>query len=310
MTAIGRRSCGTSSPYWTEMSRARAAYSAPSAQRPAQNSTQARPQSARELLGSSRSRHSSYSRSSRRGPPPLRERCEGVHDRQRRLPHELLATDRAREVAGACGRSSGASASPANHFRMACTARARRRSTSSSSCSASSRAARAWSDDGLKRVAHASRQWISDRSAGEEVSRKASSSRGQSDRRSPARQGGQEPRRAGNPLVGPQGDRRESCVRASTRPRSARRAPQRAPDDAGRCGRPAASAEARARRVRRRRRAPRVLARVAACSRSAATSGSDSSSRARGDGPGRAGRSRSLRSRPCARRRSPAGALW
>ena len=51
---------------------------------------------------------------------------------------------------------------------MACTARARRRSTSSSSCSASSRAARAWSDDGLKRVAHASRQWISDRSAGEE----------------------------------------------------------------------------------------------------------------------------------------------
>ena len=34
---------------------------------------------------------------------PLRERCEGVHDRQRRLPHELLAADRAREVAGACG---------------------------------------------------------------------------------------------------------------------------------------------------------------------------------------------------------------
>src|SRR6476660_213683 len=46
------------------MSRARAAYSAASAQRPAQNSTHARPQSARELLGSSRSRHSSYSRSS------------------------------------------------------------------------------------------------------------------------------------------------------------------------------------------------------------------------------------------------------
>ena len=88
-------------------------------------------------------------------------------------PPTALGKSRARD-----GRSSGASASPANHFRMACTARARRRSTSSSSCLASSRAARAWSDDGLKRVAHASRQWISDRSAGEEVSRKASSSRG------------------------------------------------------------------------------------------------------------------------------------
>ena len=33
------------------------------------------------------------------GVIPPRERCEGVDDRQRRLPHEQLATDGAREVA-------------------------------------------------------------------------------------------------------------------------------------------------------------------------------------------------------------------
>ena len=99
---IGRWSCGISSPYWTEMSRARAAYSAASAQRPAQNSTQARPQSARELLGSSRSRHSSYSRSSKaRASSLFGSGREGVHDRQSRLPHQQFATDSAREVAGA-----------------------------------------------------------------------------------------------------------------------------------------------------------------------------------------------------------------
>ena len=47
------------------MSCARAAWSAASSQRPAQNSTQARPQSARALRGSSRSRHSRCSRSSK-----------------------------------------------------------------------------------------------------------------------------------------------------------------------------------------------------------------------------------------------------
>ena len=37
------------------------------------------------------------------GPLPLRERCEGVHNRQGRLPHELLAAHSAREVSGARG---------------------------------------------------------------------------------------------------------------------------------------------------------------------------------------------------------------
>ena len=86
------------------MSRARAAYSAPSAQRPAQNSTQARPQSARaapRLVALA----PLFVLALEQGASvlPLRERREGVHDRQRRLPHELLAADSAREVAGARG---------------------------------------------------------------------------------------------------------------------------------------------------------------------------------------------------------------
>ena len=96
----GRWSCGTSSPYWIEMSCARAACSAASSQRPAQNSTQARPQSARALRGSSRSRHSWYSRSSSaRASSLLSLTPRGCSTtRQRRLLHQLRAADGGREV--------------------------------------------------------------------------------------------------------------------------------------------------------------------------------------------------------------------
>ncbi len=180
-TAIGRWSCGTSSPYWIEMSCARAACSAASSQRPAQNSTQARPQSARALRGSSRSRHSRCSRSSRARASSL------VDDGARVFTTasvasctQLLAADGGREVVRSRRRCAGASASPANQPRIACTARARARSTSSSSSSASSSAARACSTQpSLKRVAHARRQWMTDWSAGREAaSRSASSSSG------------------------------------------------------------------------------------------------------------------------------------
>ncbi len=99
MSAIGRWSCGTSSPYWIEMSWACAACAAASAQRPAQNSTQERPQSARALRGSSRSRHSPVlALEERTGLVPPGGRREGVHDGERRLLHELLAADGGREV--------------------------------------------------------------------------------------------------------------------------------------------------------------------------------------------------------------------
>ena len=145
-SAIGRWSCGTSSPYWIEMSCARAACAAASSQRPAQNSTQERPQSARALRGSSRSRHSSVlALEQGAGLVPPGRRRERVDDGERRLLHELLAADGGREVVRLAPESCGASASPANQPRMACTACARARSTSSSSSSASSSAARACS---------------------------------------------------------------------------------------------------------------------------------------------------------------------
>ena len=65
MTAIGRWSCGISSAVLDRDVVGVSRVSAASSQRPAQNSTHARPQSARALRGSSRSRHSWYSRSSR-----------------------------------------------------------------------------------------------------------------------------------------------------------------------------------------------------------------------------------------------------
>ena len=129
-------------------------------QRPAQSSTQARPQSARALRGSSRSRHSWCSRSSstRRRP---RRAAQRVDDRQRRLLDEPIAADGAREV-GRDAQRLGALRLRRNQPRTACTARARAASASSSSSSASSSAVRACSSaaDCLKRVAHASRQWI------------------------------------------------------------------------------------------------------------------------------------------------------
>ncbi len=221
MTAIGRWSCGTSSPYWIEMSWARAAYSAASAQRPAQNSTQARPQSARALRGSSRSRHSSYSRSSKaRASFPLRGRREGVHDGQRRLPHQLLAADGAREVAGPRRKILGASASPANQPRMACTARAlpsqhvvvellgelERRTGMVEPWLEARRPREATVDVGLKRRLRG------------RLAQRLPRAAGRNDRSLSSSRGGQEPRRvrAGSRLGEEIGENR--CGRASTRP--------------------------------------------------------------------------------------------
>jgi hypothetical protein len=84
------------------------------------------------------------------GLVPLRGRGERVHQCLRRLLHQTLAPERAREVSGQLGRSSGAAASPTNQCRIACTARARcRRGSSSSRRSASSSAASACSNPDL-----------------------------------------------------------------------------------------------------------------------------------------------------------------
>ena len=114
--------------------------------RPAQNSTHARPQSARALRGSSRSRHSRCSRSSSaRASSRARRTSEGVDDR-RTSPPAPAARRRAAVAKSCAGAGSSGVASvagePAEH-RPHCLARARRRSSSSSS--ASSSAARACS---------------------------------------------------------------------------------------------------------------------------------------------------------------------
>ena len=129
MSATGRWSCGTSSPYWIGMSWALRRVLGRELPAPAQNSTQARPQSAWALRGSSRSRHSSSSRSSRARasslfddgasvftrasvasctscPPPTarREVALHVHGRSRRL---CVADDPAEDRRAPLGRELG-----------------------------------------------------------------------------------------------------------------------------------------------------------------------------------------------------------
>ena len=112
--AIGRWSCGISSPYWTRMSCARAAWSAASSQRPAQNSTHESSQSARALRGSSRSRHSRYSRSSSARAASLSTRRE-ERPRHRDCVASCTSSrvaDGGREARAHAPRTPGASASP------------------------------------------------------------------------------------------------------------------------------------------------------------------------------------------------------
>ena len=233
-----------------------AACAAASAQRPAQNSTQARPQSARALRGSSRSRHSRCSRSSRARASSLLEdgarvfTTASVASCTSCSPPTALAKSCAR-----AGRSSGASASPTNQPRMACTARARARSTSSSSSSASSSAARACSNPFLKRVAHARRQWIDrlKRRARGRLAQGFLEQRDAHDRRSRARRGGRAPRRAASRFPSRPAGRSRSLGRASTRRRRDAHELRRALGDGARRARPAASAGAPARRARPRR---------------------------------------------------------
>ena len=145
MTAIGRWSCGHSSPYWIEMSCACAAWSAASSQRPPQNSSQARPQSARALAArraraTPRARARAAARASLASTPA--RRCS-----RRRVSPPARAARRRRAVA----KSWQCSRPPAVHRRRR-TSRgsperraARARRSSSSSSSASSSAARACS---------------------------------------------------------------------------------------------------------------------------------------------------------------------
>ena len=87
------------------MSCARAACSAASCQRPPQNSSHERPHNARALRGSSRSRHSSSSRSnSRASLASPRQRREGVHEGERGLLYQLRSADRRCEVVRAGGK--------------------------------------------------------------------------------------------------------------------------------------------------------------------------------------------------------------
>ena len=94
--AIGRWSCGTSSPYWMEIScaRRRARPRAPSA-RPELDPRERPRAPGRSAARRARATPSSRSSSVR---AVSRMRRERVHDGQRRLLHELLAADRGREV--------------------------------------------------------------------------------------------------------------------------------------------------------------------------------------------------------------------
>ena len=94
ITAIGRWSCGTSSPYWIAMSCECAACAPARCQFPAQNSTQARPQSARALRGSSRSCQSPVLPLEQRARLlAARRRRIGVHDRLRPLLDQPVAAE-------------------------------------------------------------------------------------------------------------------------------------------------------------------------------------------------------------------------
>ena len=251
------------------------------------------------LRGSSRSRHSWCSRSSKARASTLFEdgarvfTTASVASRTSCSPPMALGKSRAR-----AGRSSDASESPANQPRMAWTARARRRSTSSSSCSASSSAARACSDPPLLRFAHARRQWMIDCSAGLEVaSRSAASSSAAPIEASRARRGEQAPRRVPSRFPPRPAGRSRSLGRASTRRQPDAHELQPALDDGARRARPAASAGAPARRARPRRLThhdrPPVSRRRRAEPRRRRPA---RPSRARGDAPGRAGPRRSPRS--------------
>ena len=152
--------------------------------------------------------------------------------------------------------------------------------------------------DGLKRVAHASRQWMLDRSAGER-SRLAQGFLEEGRRATDALQLGKEDKSLGAPGT------RSSVRNEIGENRACARPLARATLGARRSERPTMPVAVGAWRRQPKRvlaefggddGAPRVLASVAACSRSAATlSDPDSRSRARDDGPGRAGHSRSLR---------------
>ena len=238
MTALGRWSCGISSPYWTEMSRARAAYSA--AERPA-SSPELDPGETPERAGAPRLVPLAplfvLALEQGAGLVPLRSGRERVHDGQSRLPHEQLATDSAREVADPrrkilrCFRFAGEPTEDGLHRAGLSSQR------SSSSSSASSSAPRAWSNPGLE-LAHASRQWMT-RLKRRTRSRLAQGFLEQRDGTTVALELGKE-----DESLGAQGASsylreeigEDTFARASTRPRCAERAPQRALDDAGRVG--------------------------------------------------------------------------
>ena len=252
-----------------EMSWAGAACSAASSQRPAQNSTQERPQSARALRGSSRSCQSSCSRSrqfaGRVLSSKLARRCS-------RSPSVASCTSRSpptagREVEQSVKRSLGSpprrrttrgSLAPREHARRACRRRAARRARV---------AARAWSmpplearrpreaavDDGLERRARRRlpQRLLEQRDAVVETLQlgKEHEDLRRATSRSPARRAG----------------RSRSSWRASTRRQCDARELRRAHDDGAHRTRPAASAGAPARRARPRPpTAPRSAARLAA----------------------------------------------
>ena len=131
MTAIGRWSCGTSWAYWLEISCARAACSAASSSA----RTRTRPRRGPTARGRCAARPARAIRRTRaragRGPASRRGGRQGVHDRQRRLLHQLLPAKGARQLLGERTRSLGVGALPANQSRIACTARARARSPTS-----------------------------------------------------------------------------------------------------------------------------------------------------------------------------------
>ena len=88
MTAVGRWSCGISSPYCTETSRARAAYSAPGETPKRAGAPRLVPLTPDVVLALEQGA----------SLLPLRDGRERVHHGERRLPHQQFPTDSAREV--------------------------------------------------------------------------------------------------------------------------------------------------------------------------------------------------------------------
>ena len=158
---------------------AAAACSAASCQRPAQNSTQARPH---EGAGASRlvplAPLPVLALEQRAGLAPASTRARAC-SRSPASPPEPAARRRRRSRTRACRATEivRRPASPANQSSTACTARARARSASSSTWSASSSAERAWSDPALEASGPRKAAADADCSAGRELaSRSASSS--------------------------------------------------------------------------------------------------------------------------------------